>query len=60
MMTKTRDADVLVVLAFLQRLEIDRNNGRKRGRTFIDVLVGQLGTPSGQPAKAEHHSLIVT
>src|SRR5262245_14282333 len=29
--TKTRDADVLGVLAFLQRLEIDRNNGRLRG-----------------------------
>jgi hypothetical protein len=60
MMTKTRDADVLVVLAFLQRLEIDRNNGRKRGRAFIDLLVSQLGTPSGQPAKAEPRSLIVT
>lgn len=37
-MTKTRDADVLGALAFLQRLEYDRNNGRKRGRAFVDFL----------------------
>jgi hypothetical protein len=41
-MTRTRDADVLGVLAFLQRLEIDRNNGRKRGRAFLDFLRGQF------------------
>ena len=46
-MTKTRDADVLGVLAFLQRLEIDRNNGRKRGRAFIDFLRSQFAVPSG-------------
>ena len=36
--TRTRDADVLGALAFLQRLEYDRNNGRKRGRAFVDFL----------------------
>jgi hypothetical protein len=41
-MTRTRDADVLGVLAFLQRLEIDRQNGRKRGRAFLDFMRGQL------------------
>jgi hypothetical protein len=41
-MTRTRDADVLGVLAFLQRLEIDRNNGRRRGRAFLDFLRGQF------------------
>lgn len=33
-----RDADVLGVLAFLQRMEIQHNNGRPKGRAFIDFL----------------------
>ena len=37
-MTKTRDADVLGLLVFLQRFELDRNNGRRRGRAFLDAL----------------------
>ena len=45
-MAKTRDLDVLGLLAFLQRLEIDRNNGRKLGRRFIDFLRGQFPAPS--------------
>jgi len=31
---------VLGVLVFLQRIELDRNNGRRRGRAFIDGLRG--------------------
>ena len=34
----TRDAQVLGLLVFLQRLELDRNNGRRLGRAFIDFL----------------------
>ncbi|MCU1237436.1 MAG: hypothetical protein JWP63_5403 [Candidatus Solibacter sp.] len=37
-MTKTRDADVLGLLVFLQHFELDRNNGRRRGRAFLDAL----------------------
>jgi hypothetical protein len=58
-MTKTRDTDVLAVLAFLQRLEIDRNNGRKRGRAYIDFLRTQFSVAPGQPAAAGESSLIV-
>jgi hypothetical protein len=36
--THTRDAQVLGLLVFLQRLELDRNNGRRLGRAFIDFL----------------------
>jgi hypothetical protein len=36
--SRTRDGDVLRVLAFLQRVELDRNNGRRRGRAFLDGL----------------------
>jgi hypothetical protein len=34
----TRDAQVLGLLVFLQRLELDRNNGRRLGRAFLDFL----------------------
>jgi len=33
-----RDPEVLAILVFLQRLEYVDNNGRKRGRAFIDSL----------------------
>ncbi len=33
-----RDAAVLGVFVFLQRLEIQHNNGRRKGRGFIDFL----------------------
>jgi hypothetical protein len=38
-----RDADVLGVLAFLQRVELRLNNGRRRGRAFLDFLRQQIG-----------------
>jgi hypothetical protein len=59
-MTKTRDSDVLGILVFLQRLEIDRNNGRKRGRAFVDFLRGQFPAAAGEAAPAASPSLIVT
>jgi hypothetical protein len=57
---KTRDADVLGVLAFLQRLELDRNTGRKRGRAFIDFLRLQFPDSAALAAQAVTPSLIVT
>ncbi len=33
-----RDADILATLVFLERLEIQHNNGRRRGRAFFDFL----------------------
>jgi hypothetical protein len=37
-MQTLRDADVLGSLVFLQRLELQHNNGRRRGRAFFDFL----------------------
>jgi len=37
-----RDTDVLGVLVFLQRLELQYNNGRRRGKAFRDFLRGYL------------------
>ena len=58
-MTRTRDADILGGLVFLQRLELDRNNGRRRGRAFLDFLRGHFPTASGQRAPAAASPLIV-
>ena len=49
--TKTRDADLLGALAFLQRIEYDRNNGRKRGRAFLDFLYG-IYPPAAAPERS--------
>lgn len=35
-----RDADILGTLVFLQRMELQHSNGRRRGRAFYDVLRG--------------------
>jgi hypothetical protein len=45
-----RDATLLGVLAFLQRLEYSRNNGRKRSRAFMDFLRG-FYVPSEESAE---------
>jgi hypothetical protein len=51
--SKTRDADVLGVLVFLERVELDRNNGRRRGRAFIDSLREfYAAEPGGEPSSA--------
>ncbi len=50
-MSKTRDADLLGLFVFLKRLELDRNNGRPRGRAFLDLLRGL------QPDRREAHRI---
>jgi hypothetical protein len=37
-METLRDADILGVLVFLESVEYQVNNGRKRGRAFLDML----------------------
>jgi len=37
-MTKTRDADVLGLLVFLQRFGLNTDNGRRQGRAFLSAL----------------------
>ena len=48
-MSKTRDNDVLGLLVFLQRFEFDRNNGRPRGRAFLDALRELYSYPPAGP-----------
>jgi hypothetical protein len=57
-MTLTRDADILGLLVFLQRLELDNNNGRKRGRAYLDFLRGFFPDQTSEQAPVSS-SLIV-
>jgi hypothetical protein len=54
--SKSGNSAVLLVLVFLQRLELDRNNGRVRGRAFLNVLWDFYGAP---PLEASPSSLIL-
>ena len=57
-LSRTRDADVLGLLVFLERLELDRNNGRPRGRAFLDLLRGlQSESTDGGPDSSPRVSL---
>ena len=44
-----KESDVLGVLVFLQRLEIQHNNGRRKSRAFLDFLRGYF-PPAEQQA----------
>jgi hypothetical protein len=54
----TRDADILGLLVFLERLERDQNNARPRGRAFIDCLRG-FYNPAADPAETSDSPLII-
>jgi hypothetical protein len=57
--SRTRDADVLGALVFLQRVELDRNNGRRRGRAFLDSLRAFYSASAAAPEAAPPSSLIL-
>lgn len=44
-----RDSDVMRTLVFLQRLEMQHNNGRRRGRAFFDFLRVSFPAPASVP-----------
>lgn len=52
-----RDADVLGVLVFLERLERQHNNGRRRGRAFLDFL--RLYLPEATPEPSRQPAVIL-
>jgi hypothetical protein len=55
--SKTRDANVLALLVYLQRIELDRNNGRRRSRAFLGALMEHYRIP--QPAAPPPSSLLL-
>jgi hypothetical protein len=42
-----RDAQILGLLVFLQRMEIQHNNGRRRGRAFLSFLLEHFPADEG-------------
>jgi len=58
-METIRDADVLGMLVMLQRLAFTHDNGRPRGRAFIDYLHQGLGGPGGLDRPSGGSNLIV-
>jgi len=56
-MSRTRDLAVLGVLVFLQHFELNRNNGRRRGRAFLHAL--QRLYPSGSDGDSAGTSSLV-
>jgi hypothetical protein len=57
-MTKTRDADVLGLLVFLQHFALYRDNGRRRGRAFLDAL-REFHPPDPVPSGSSPSSVIL-
>jgi hypothetical protein len=57
-MPVTRDGDLLRCLVFLEQVAFSNNNGRRRGRAFID-LVRSLGTAAGNPRAAPQSLLVL-
>ena len=57
-MTKTRDSDVLGLLVFLQHFALFQQNGRKRGRAFLDALRG-FHPPEAAPSESSPSSMIL-
>ena len=55
-----RDVEFLAILALLERLELQHNNGRKRGRAFIDFLRTQFPIGDIQPETQASGALIRT
>jgi hypothetical protein len=49
-MQTIRDTDMLGICVFLQRLEIQHNNGRRRSKAFLDFLGSYFASPPEQPA----------
>jgi hypothetical protein len=56
-MTKTRDADVLGLLIFLQHFALFRDNGRPRGRAFLDAI--REFHPDHEPSESSPSSAIL-
>jgi hypothetical protein len=57
-MSRTRDSDVLACLVFFERLELEYNNGRSKGRAFVSALMEFYGGGLS-PSSPAGSSLIV-
>lgn len=53
-----RDKDLLGILVFWQRMELQRSNGRRKGRAFIESLFSLLPPPGEAAESSPEASLI--
>jgi hypothetical protein len=53
-----RDTDVLGILVFLQRLELQHNNGRRKGRAFLQFLLEYFPVQPPEGAAADAPRII--
>ncbi len=53
-----RDKDLLGILVFWQRMELQRSNGRRKGRAFIESLFSLLPPPGEAGESSPEASLI--
>jgi hypothetical protein len=53
-----RDTDVLGVIVFLQRLELQHNNGRRKGRAFLQFLLEYFPVQPQQQAPQDAPRII--
>ena len=58
-MHKTRDGTALGLLVFLQHFELSYNNGRRRGRAFLDALMDFYPAEPESPPPPPASSLIL-
>lgn len=50
--SRTRDSDICALLVFLYRMALDRDNGRTRGKAFLEFLRQHFPLAEGKPAAA--------
>jgi hypothetical protein len=50
--SRTRDSDIRALLVFLYRMALDRDNGRGRGKAFLDFLRQHFPLADAKPAAA--------
>jgi hypothetical protein len=55
--SRTRDSDIRALLVFLYRMALDRDNGRSRGKAFLDFLRQHF--PPSEARSAPAPSLII-
>lgn len=48
--SRTRDGDIRALLIFLYRMALDRDNGRSRGKAFLDFLLQHFPPADVKPA----------
>jgi hypothetical protein len=51
--SRTRDSDIRALLVFLYRMALDRDNGRTRGKAFLEFLRQHFPLADAKPAAAQ-------